>query len=67
MEATRKIRELTDHKQSQVRIVALTCHAQSKDRRQACLDAGCDYVEGKPIDRAGLTTLLERFADTPHV
>lgn len=42
-------------------IVALTAHALEDDRR-ACLDAGCDAYETKPVDRRRLIEVVLRHA-----
>jgi len=42
-------------------IVALTANAMASDR-DACLRAGCDAFETKPIRRAGLLGTIARLA-----
>lgn len=61
IEVTWRIRALPDKKRAQTPIVALTGHAGSVDRRQACLDAGAQEVISKPIQFASLRALLQRF------
>jgi CheY-like chemotaxis protein len=41
-------------------IVALTAHAMASDRGR-CISCGCDDYATKPINRADLRTILERF------
>ena len=55
--ATRKLRD-NAYRGS---IVALTAHAQKGDREK-CMDAGCDDYMTKPIDRAVLTSVLQKYA-----
>ncbi len=44
-------------------IVALTAHTMREDR-QECLEAGCNAYLSKPIDRAELIQIIERYL--PH-
>jgi CheY-like chemotaxis protein len=65
-EATQRLRE-SGYRQP---IVALTAHAMKHDH-QRCLDAGCDAVLTKPIDRGTLVRAVaahttQRPADCPH-
>jgi len=59
IEATRVLRQTPGV--NTVKIVALTAHAMESARRE-CLDAGCDDFATKPVDFAGLLTLIERYA-----
>lgn len=43
-------------------VVALTAHAMAEDE-QRCLDAGCVGYASKPIDRAELLSICERYID----
>lgn len=58
IEATRALRQNPDV--AGVKIVALTAHAMDSARRE-CMDAGCDDFATKPVDFAGLMTLIERY------
>ncbi|HMA50520.1 MAG TPA: ATP-binding protein [Magnetospirillaceae bacterium] len=60
MAATKAIRALSGPK-SQVTIIALTASAMIGDREQ-CLAAGMNDYLDKPIDRARLADLLDRWA-----
>ncbi|MGE5476049.1 MAG: ATP-binding protein [Bacteroidales bacterium] len=59
LEATQAIRAL-DHAAKRVPIIAMTANAMSGDRAQ-CLAAGMNDYIAKPIDRAKLAALLERW------
>src|SRR5262249_51053118 len=58
IEATKALRQTPDF--STVKIVALTAHAM-ESARQECMDAGCDDFATKPVDFAGLITLIEKY------
>ncbi|MES1156924.1 MAG: response regulator [Alphaproteobacteria bacterium] len=45
---------------NKVKIVALTAHAM-ESARQECMEAGCDDFATKPVDFAGLVTLIEKY------
>lgn len=60
-DATRAIRR----KGLTIPVVALTAHAISGDDRKCC-DAGCDAYITKPIDRAKLTELLQKYLPSPR-
>jgi signal transduction histidine kinase/CheY-like chemotaxis protein len=55
-EATRRLREL-EHAEP---IVAITAHAMTGERER-CINSGCDDYVSKPIDRAQLLRMLERY------
>jgi CheY-like chemotaxis protein len=59
IEATRILRQTPSV--SAVKIVALTAHAMESARRE-CMEAGCDDFATKPVDLAGLISLIERYA-----
>lgn len=60
LEATRRIRALSDTKCAAVPIVAVTANAmQGEDK--PCLEAGMNAFVSKPIDRAALLSTLERL------
>ena len=54
-EATRRLKQATET--AHIPVIALSSHAMAGDR-EAALDAGCDDVFAKPIDRAALVALL---------
>ncbi len=60
IEATRNMRKLG----ITVPIVALTANASDNDR-EACIAAGMNGFESKPISLAALTNLLRRFGSEP--
>lgn len=59
LEATRRIRQLTDLQQPY--IIAMTAHAMASDRDR-CLEAGMDDYLSKPIRRDGVLEVLQRYA-----
>ncbi len=65
IEATKRIRALTDPKYSALPIVALTGHSDVSERKQACLEAGMQVVLGKPAQLSILKDILERFVQNP--
>jgi two-component system aerobic respiration control sensor histidine kinase ArcB len=60
IEVTKKIRTLRDSEKSLVPIVVLTGHATGGNR-QACLDAGAQYVIEKPAAHNDLRKMLDHF------
>jgi two-component system cell cycle response regulator DivK len=60
IEATRALRQIPDESVSGVKIVALTAHAMESARAE-CMEAGCDDFATKPVDFAGLVTLIEKY------
>ena len=62
LEATRQIREIESETEarSRISIIALTASIMEDDH-QKCLDAGMDYILGKPIQFDKLFTTMERF------
>ncbi len=60
--ATREIRrrEQAENRPQRLPIIALTANALSGDRER-CLEAGMDDYLSKPIERATLHTLLEKY------
>jgi CheY-like chemotaxis protein/anti-sigma regulatory factor (Ser/Thr protein kinase) len=59
LEGTRRIRALAGPK-SRIPVIAMTANAMSGDR-QICLDAGMDDYVTKPVTRASLALMLQRF------
>lgn len=64
LEATRRIRSLTDVRQ-QVKIIALTANALAEDRKK-CLDAGMDGYIAKPIVLEGLLRTIASTLELPQ-
>ena len=60
LSATRRIRELEDKRKADIPIIAMTASALIEDR-QACLDAGMNEVQTKPINFESLFLLLENY------
>jgi len=60
LEATRRIRAMTQPGTSHLPIVAVTANAMAGDDRQ-CLDAGMDDYVTKPIDRARLLSKVNQW------
>src|SRR5205823_6013056 len=64
LEATRRIRQLPDHRAS-VPIIALTAKALPGDRER-CLEAGCSDFATKPVAPATLIGLLKKWRAQPN-
>lgn len=60
MEATRKIRRLSDVKKSRIPIVAMTANVYPRDR-QAAQEAGMDDFIEKPVDIEKLLHVIDRY------
>lgn len=60
LEATKRIRAMTDPGISRLPIVAVTANAMTGDDRQ-CFDAGMDDYVTKPIDRARLLSKVNQW------
>ena len=60
IEATRKIRQLSDPKKARIPIIALTTNVSVKDQ-EAALDAGMDAFEEKPIFIDKLLAVMRRY------
>jgi two-component system sensor histidine kinase/response regulator len=60
LEATRRIREREKTSGGHLPIVVLTAHAMKGDRER-CIAAGADDYLAKPIEPAGLATMLDRY------
>lgn len=60
LEATRRIRAMTQSGTAHLPIVAVTANAMTGDDRQ-CLDAGMDDYVTKPIDRARLLSKVNQW------
>jgi len=61
IEATKKIRALSDRKHTEVPIVAVTGHAGNPERQQACFDAGMQAVLSKPTELLELQSTLSTY------
>ena len=61
VEATQKIRALSDPEKANVPIVALTGHANNPDRCQEALDAGMQEVINKPAQPLALELILDNY------
>ncbi len=61
VEATRRIRRLSEPKKSKVPIVALTGHANNPEMRQEALDAGMQEVLSKPAKPLTLESVLKNY------
>lgn len=64
LEATKKIRAMTEPSIGRLPIVAVTANAMSGDDRQ-CFDAGMDDYVTKPIDRARLLSKVNQWGYRP--
>ena len=60
LEATRRIRALSNAKMCKVPIIAMTAHAREEDRQQ-CLLAGMSDYMSKPITFTGLAQMLDKW------
>jgi len=60
-EATRRIRDWETGRNRHVSIIAMTAHAQKRDR-ELCLEAGMDDYISKPLDSAVLFSKLDHWA-----
>jgi signal transduction histidine kinase/DNA-binding NarL/FixJ family response regulator len=61
LEATRRIRGLSDPSKARVPVVALTANAMRGDREE-CLEAGMDDYLSKPVSRPQLFAVLKRWS-----
>ena len=61
IEATKKIRALTDPQKSQVPIIELSGHADNSEMRQEALDAGMQEVMSKPAQAPVLKAILKKY------
>jgi two-component system sensor histidine kinase/response regulator len=60
-EATMAIRAQENAGATRIPIIAMTAHAMQGDQER-CLQAGMDAYISKPIDRAKLLDLVERYS-----
>ncbi len=60
IEATRRIRNLSDEKKRRIPIIAMTANVYARDRK-AALDAGMDDFAGKPIDTGKLLSIMDKY------
>lgn len=61
VEATKKIRALSDPSKSAVPIVALTGHANNPEKRKEAIDAGMQEVMSKPAQPLALEAILQCY------
>lgn len=62
-QATGAIRKLEQHRECSTPIVAMTAHVMTGDRER-CLEAGMDTYIAKPVDIAGLLSLVASVASS---
>ena len=61
IDASKKIRELSDPDKSQVPIVALSGHANNSDMHHEAIDAGMQDMITKPAKPEALESVLNRY------
>lgn len=61
-EVARTIRAMKDTQKSSMPIIALTGHADEREYRQACFDAGIQEIISKPARPLAIESVINRFA-----